>query len=684
MNFARSSVVWIAVFVVIIVLAMKMMNSDARVTISIGEFRDIAMLNVVTDEATNQRTNQAFDKIVDKGGKIEGTLAAAVVDDPQGKLPASVVEKINKRIRNREKGAPIHFQTAYVEGQSEKVMEWMTEEYGVATYTPAPHNPLLSQLLIMAIFPILLIAALWIFFLRQVQSSGNKAMSFGKSRAKLIAEGQVKVAFDDVAGVDEAKEELSEVVDFLKDPKKFSRLGGRIPKGVLLYGPPGTGKTLLAKAVAGEANVPFFSISGSDFVEMFVGVGASRVRDLFEQAKKSKPCLVFIDEIDAVGRHRFAGIGGGHDEREQTLNQLLVEMDGFATNEGVILIAATNRPDVLDPALLRPGRFDRQIAVDYPDIEGRVRILKVHSKNVKLATNVDMVSIAKGTPGFSGADLANVINEAALLAARQNKTEIEQEDLEEAKDRVMMGPERRSLKISNDEKHATAVHEAGHAIAARFTEGADKVHKITIIPRGRSLGLTSYLPSEEKHSRKRSELRAMLVSMLGGLCAERIVFGESGTGVGNDLQRVTQITRRMICEFGMSDRLGPRTFGETRSEVFVGRDMNNEGRDYGEDVAQIIDEEVKTVIDEAFENANRILTDYRELLDKVTDALVERETIDADEFELLIEGRELPPLFKKSDDQDAGPPPEAEAEPKKKKSPPRISDFLDNPRQVPG
>ncbi len=681
MNSFRSITIWIIIIVACVLVAMRVMERDRGIEINLSQFVEIARVNTQFDEEGNPTGNKAFiGELTDKGMRIEGKLNLAAVQET---LPPAVAEKIRK-LPGEARTDEVAFTTKYLDMQAEYIVNKM-EQFGVTSYNPDPQNNFLPQLLISLLIPVVLIVALWLFFIRQVQSSGNKAMSFGKSRAKLIAEGQVKVCFEDVAGVDEAKEELREVVDFLKDPKKFSRLGGRIPKGVLLYGPPGTGKTLLAKAVAGEANVPFFSISGSDFVEMFVGVGASRVRDLFEQAKKSKPCLIFIDEIDAVGRHRFAGIGGGHDEREQTLNQLLVEMDGFATNEGVILIAATNRPDVLDPALLRPGRFDRQIAVDYPDIEGRIRILKVHSKNVKLRADVELISVAKGTPGFSGADLANIINEAALLAARGNKSEIDQMDLEEAKDRVMMGPERRSMKITDTEKRATAVHEAGHAIAARFTELADPVHKITIIPRGRSLGLTAYLPTEEKHSRTARELKASMVMALGGLAAEKIIYGDTGTGVGNDLQRVTSLARRMVCEFGMSERLGPRTFGETRSQVFVGRDMNNEGRDYGEEVAQIIDEEVKSLVDEAYAKAMDILTEKRDLLERVTDALVERETLDADEFEKLVAGEQLPPLKLKSDEDDQPKPKEdSESEKARVRKPPRISDFLDNPRQVPG
>jgi len=647
------------------------------------EFVKLAQLNAPSESELEKdpqgAQNSAFvDKIVAKNNKIEGELSKEAIK------PSSVQKKWDELPDEVKQQASVKFTTTFLAEQSDWIMA-LADDNHLTNFSSVQDSSLFTNIAISLLLPLLIILAFWIFFVRQVQSSGNKAMSFGKSKAKLISEGQVKVRFNDVAGVDEAKEELCEVVEFLKDPRRFSRLGGRIPKGVLLYGPPGTGKTMLAKAVAGEANVPFFSISGSDFVEMFVGVGASRVRDLFEQAKKSKPCLVFIDEIDAVGRSRFAGIGGGHDEREQTLNQLLVEMDGFATNEGVILIAATNRPDVLDPALLRPGRFDRQIAVDYPDVEGRLKILKVHSKAVKLAPEADLEDIAKGTPGYSGADLSNIVNEAALLAARNNKTAIEQRDLEEAKDRVMMGPERRSMKISEKEKHATAVHEAGHAITARFTENTDPVHKITIVPRGRSLGLTAYLPTEEKHSRNTAELRASLVTLLGGMAAERIVLGDTGTGVGNDLQRVTSLSRRMVCEFGMSDRLGPRTFGETKSEIFVGRDMGNEGRDYSEEMAQIIDEEVKKIVDEAYDKALKILNDHRDLLDRLTKALVERESVDAGEFEKLVNGEQLGPIF--NDDDDNQNPPSAEPadeDKEKKKSPPKITGFLgDNPSQAP-
>jgi cell division protease FtsH len=485
--------------------------------------------------------------------------------------------------------------------------------------------------------PILLLIGVWIFFIRQMQSGGGKAMSFGKSRAKLMSDTGAQVTFKDVAGVDEAKDELEEIVSYLRDPKKFSRLGGRIPKGVLLIGPPGTGKTLLARAIAGEADVPFFTISGSDFVEMFVGVGASRVRDLFLQGKKNAPCIIFIDEIDAVGRHRGAGLGGGHDEREQTLNQLLVEMDGFESNEGVILISATNRPDVLDPALLRPGRFDRQVVVPRPDIKGRSKILKVHSRKIPLSPDVDMDVVAKGTPGFSGADLANLINEAALLAARANKEQVEMADLESAKDKVMMGAERRSLVITEKEKNVTAYHEAGHAVVAFYLPDADPVHKVTIIPRGRALGVTMYLPAEEKYNESRSGLETIICTMLGGRVAEEVVFNEITSGASNDIERVTGIARKMVCEWGMSDKVGPLAYGEKEGEVFLGRDLGHM-KNYSESMAVEIDGEIRRIVQEAYERTRQILTAHKDGLTRVAEALLEKETLDAAEVRYLVTG----------------------------------------------
>jgi len=483
--------------------------------------------------------------------------------------------------------------------------------------------------------PILLLIAVWIFFMRQMQGGGGKAMNFGKSRARLLSDTQGMVTFKDVAGVDEAKEELEEIVAFLKDPKKFTRLGGRIPKGVLLVGSPGTGKTLLARAIAGEADVPFFTISGSDFVEMFVGVGASRVRDLFAQGKKNAPCIIFIDEIDAVGRHRGAGLGGGHDEREQTLNQLLVEMDGFESNEGVILIAATNRPDVLDPALLRPGRFDRQVVVPRPDIKGRTTILRVHARKVPVADSVDLEVVAKGTPGFSGADLANLINEAALLAARANKEQVDMGDLEAAKDKVLMGAERRSLVITEKEKRVTAYHEAGHALVALKTPGADPVHKVSIIPRGRALGVTMYLPTEEKYSQNREELVAAICALLGGRAAEEICIGTVTTGASNDIERVTNLARKMVCEWGMSDALGTLAFGEKEGEVFLGKDMGHV-KNYSEATAQSIDAEIQKIVRQAYETTRTILQTHRPVLERMAQELLERETIDAEDIQRIL------------------------------------------------
>lgn len=488
--------------------------------------------------------------------------------------------------------------------------------------------------------PMLLLLFLFFFFMRQLQVGGGKAMSFGKSRAKLLNENQTKITFNDVAGVDEAKQELEEIVDFLKDPKKFTRLGGRIPKGVLLVGPPGTGKTILAKAIAGEAGVPFFSISGSDFVEMFVGVGASRVRDLFEQAKKHAPCIIFIDEIDAVGRQRGAGLGGGHDEREQTLNQLLVEMDGFETNEGVILIAATNRADVLDPALLRPGRFDRRVFVPKPDIKGRLGILKVHTRKTPLRKGVDLTTLAQGTPGFSGADLENLVNEAALIAARQNCKDISAQHLELAKDKVMMGPERKSMVISEEEKRNTAYHESGHAIVAKMVPGADPVHKITIIPRGYALGVTILLPAEERLSMSRDYAEGMIAYAMGGRAAEEIVFGHTTTGAGNDIQKATDIARKMVCSWGMSDKIGPLALGNQSQEVFLGREMGVHNV-YSERILEDIDSEVRRFVTDGYNRAVQILKDKRDILDRMSEALLIREVLESKDINALMNGETI-------------------------------------------
>ncbi|AAR35186.2 ATP-dependent zinc metalloprotease FtsH [Geobacter sulfurreducens] len=484
-------------------------------------------------------------------------------------------------------------------------------------------------------FPLLFLVGVWIFFMRQMQGGGGKAMAFGKSRAKLLTEAQGRVTFEDVAGVDEAKEELEEIIQFLKDPKKFTKLGGRIPKGVLLVGPPGTGKTLLARAVAGEAGVPFFSISGSDFVEMFVGVGASRVRDLFVQGKKNAPCIIFIDEIDAVGRHRGAGLGGGHDEREQTLNQLLVEMDGFESNEGVILIAATNRPDVLDPALLRPGRFDRQVVVPQPDVKGREMILKVHTKKTPLASDVDLGVIARGTPGFSGADLSNVVNEAALLAARKDKSFVEMKDFDDAKDKVLMGVERRSMVISEEEKKNTAYHEAGHTLVAKLIPGTDPVHKVSIIPRGRALGVTMQLPIEDKHSYNKESLLNRIAVLMGGRAAEEIIFNELTTGAGNDIERATEIARKMVCEWGMSEKMGPVTFGKKEESIFLGRDMSMH-KNYSEATAVEIDEEIRKIIDGSYSRVKQLLNENLSVLHCLATQLIEKENLTGDEVDRII------------------------------------------------
>jgi len=488
--------------------------------------------------------------------------------------------------------------------------------------------------------PIGLFVALWFFMIRQMQTGGNKALSFGKSRARLLSMQQKKITFKDVAGVEEAKEELKEIIEFLREAQKFQRLGGRIPKGVLLVGAPGTGKTLLARAVAGEANVPFFSISGSDFVEMFVGVGASRVRDLFEQGKKNAPCIIFIDEIDAVGRHRGAGLGGGHDEREQTLNQLLVEMDGFESNDGVILIAATNRPDVLDPALLRPGRFDRRVVVSLPDIRGREEILGVHTRKIPLNEDVDLSVLARGTPGFSGADLANMVNEAALLAARQNRKAVFMYDFELAKDKVLMGAERRSLILTDEEKKVTAYHEAGHALVAAMLPLADPLHKVTIIPRGMALGLTMQLPETDRHNYTRDYLETDIAVLMGGRLAEEIFLNQMSTGAGNDIERATDLARKMVCEWGMSG-LGPLTFGKKEEQIFLGREIAQH-RDFSEDTAIKIDIEVRRFVDEAYNRSKKLLEDNREKVVAIAEALLEREVLDANEMRLLIDGKPLP------------------------------------------
>ncbi|TDI82782.1 MAG: ATP-dependent metallopeptidase FtsH/Yme1/Tma family protein [Caldithrix sp.] len=533
----------------------------------------------------------------------------------------------------------LRFKTTLPEAPDDETAGKWSREYDVVLEFKAASNEWWNY--VFQLLPWILFGVFWIFILRRMQGGGAKGIfSFGKSRAKLLTESQSKVTFDDVAGADEAKQELKEIIDFLKDPDKYQKLGGKIPKGALLLGPPGTGKTLLARAVAGEAGVPFFSMSGADFVEMFVGVGASRVRDLFEQGKKSAPCIIFIDEIDAVGRHRGAGLGGGHDEREQTLNQLLVEMDGFESNEGVILIAATNRPDVLDHALLRPGRFDRQIVVDRPDVRGREGILKVHTKNVPLSENVALDVIAKGTPGFSGADLANLVNEAALLAARYNKKVVDMHEFEYAKDKVMMGTERKSMIITEEEKRVTAYHEAGHVIVTTYAPKSDPVHKVTIIPRGRALGLMTSLP-DEKHNYSQTYLESRIATALGGRVAEKLVMNERTFGAANDLEKAAEIARKMVCEWGMSEKLGPLTFGKKEEEIFLAREISKH-RDYSERTAQIIDEEVTVIVQRAEKLAYEILKKYMDQLHALATALLEREILDGAEIRKILKGETLP------------------------------------------
>ena len=529
----------------------------------------------------------------------------------------------------------------------EAYFDTLLEKDVVVTITQSDESPYWAALISWA--PMLILIGVWIFFMRQMQNGGNRALAFGKSRAKLNPNQDKKVTFKDVAGIDEAKEEVQEIIEFLKEPQRFQRLGGRMPKGALLIGPPGTGKTLLARAIAGEANVPFFSISGSDFVEMFVGVGASRVRDLFEQGKKNAPCIVFIDEIDAVGRHRGAGLGGGHDEREQTLNQLLAEMDGFGTNEGVIVMAATNRPDVLDPALLRPGRFDRRIMVDRADIRGRLGILRVHTRDTPLDENVDLQRVARGTPGFCGADLESLVNEAALLAARRDHTTVTMDDFEQAKDKVLMGPERKSMIIADDEKRVTAYHEAGHALVAHFMPEADPVHKVTIIPRGRSLGSTQQLPLDDRRNYTRTYLQTQITVLLGGRIAEELVLNEMTTGAGNDFERVTDIARSMVTEWGMSEQLGPLTFGGKSETVFLGRDFAQH-KEYSDDTALLIDSAIKQIVDKAYAEGAALLSEHIDVVHAVAEALLIRESLEGEEVALLAEGKSLPKVKLPVDD----------------------------------
>jgi cell division protease FtsH len=542
-------------------------------------------------------------------------------------------------LRGHLKGSKDQFHTTISANSTDSLTKEL-RQYKV-NFTIKDQSSNLPLQVLFNIGPFVLIIAVWFFFMRQMQSGGNKALSFGKSRARLLSMQQKKVTFKDVAGVDEAKEELKEIIEYLREPQKFQKLGGRIPKGVLLVGPPGTGKTLLARAVAGEANVPFFSISGSDFVEMFVGVGASRVRDLFEQGKKNAPCIIFIDEIDAVGRHRGAGLGGGHDEREQTLNQLLVEMDGFESNDGVILVAATNRPDVLDPALLRPGRFDRRVVVGLPDVRGREEILRVHVKKVPVSDDTNLNVLARGTPGFSGADLANMVNEAALSAARMNRKQVTMYDFEVAKDKVLMGAERKSMLLTEEEKRVTAYHEAGHALVSFRHEHSDPIHKVTIIPRGMALGVTIFLPGD-RHNYTRDYLEANLAIAYGGRVSEEIFLNQMSTGAGSDIESATDLARRMVCEYGMS-RLGPLTFGKKEEQIFLGREIAQH-RDFSEETARQIDLEVRRLIDEAYQSAHSIVESHADAMHRIAAALLERETIDAEEVKMLIEGKELPPL----------------------------------------
>jgi cell division protease FtsH len=546
----------------------------------------------------------------------------------------------------------------YLDG--EVIKKWNEKEirFTISKEDNTWMNALLSAI------PWILLLVVWLIIMRRMQGVGTKGIfSFGKSRAKVQTEGAPKVTFQDVAGADEAKVELQEIIEFLKEPGKFQRLGGKIPRGVLLLGPPGTGKTLLARAVAGEAGVPFYSISGAEFVEMFVGVGASRVRDLFETGKKNAPAIIFIDEIDAVGRHRGAGLGGGHDEREQTLNQLLVEMDGFEQNSGVIIIAATNRPDVLDPALLRPGRFDRQIVVDRPDVRGREGILKVHTRQIPLAEDVNLAVLAKGTPGLAGADLANLVNEAALLAARQNQKAVTMLNFEEAKDKVMMGVERKSLIITESEKKITAYHESGHVLVAKMVPEADPVHKVTIIPRGRALGVTTYLPIDEKHTYSKQYLEAMIAYALGGRAAEKLIFDQFTTGAGNDIERATNLAHKMVCEWGMSERLGPLAYGTKEEEIFLGREITR-SKNYSDNTAIIIDEEVKNIVDNGMARAELILKDNVDILNRLANVLLEREILDGDEIDKIIRGEELPPIERKNSTEKQLPVPLPDAEAK--------------------
>jgi cell division protease FtsH len=604
----RGIIPWVLI-IILVIFAYQIINytQNTRVDISYSKFLE-------------QLDKDNINEVVFTGNKIKGNLkheARTDKDAEEFKEFETIAPVVDNELLNRLEDKNV------IIVAEEESNTWTT--------------------ILITVGPWVLLIGLWFFFFRRLRSSGNRAFDFSKSRAKLLTKNRPDVDFNDVAGLVEAKEELKEIVEFLKNPRKFTRLGGEMPSGILLLGPPGTGKTLLARAVSGEAKVPFFTISGSDFVELFVGVGAARVRDLFEQAKKNAPCIVFIDELDSVGRTRGAGIGGGHDEREQTLNQLLAEMDGFETNTGVIIMAATNRPDVLDPALLRPGRFDRQIIIDLPDLKAREEILEVHARDVKMSDDVDLSIIARGTPNFSGADLENLINEAAILAARKNNKSVTMEELEEARDRVMMGPERRSKILSEEEKVLSAYHEVGHALMSIFVEGVDPVHKITIIPRGLSLGQTQFLPIDEKHTYNESYVKNRLVALLGGRAAEELKFGEVSTGSGNDLKQATEIARKMVCEWGMSDKLGPVVLGRKEGPVFLGKDITHL-KDYSEKTAELIDKEIRSFVDEAFDTALSILKKHKDDLDNVAEVLLERETLSGEDLKKLIEGEELEPL----------------------------------------
>ncbi|MBI4429437.1 MAG: ATP-dependent metallopeptidase FtsH/Yme1/Tma family protein [Ignavibacteriales bacterium] len=604
-----------------------------------------------TDETEYEISFTTFQQLMNEGKITEATIKKSGLTDFDfhGRLsqPTDIQTASGKTARNAVR---IGLTLPYTNIDEKLITDWTSKglKFKIEKEDSLWMNALVN------IFPWLLLIGVWLIIFRRMQAGGGGTkglFSFGKSRAKLLTEGMTQVTFQDVAGADEAKVELQEVIEFLKEPAKFQRLGGKIPKGVLLLGPPGTGKTLLARAVAGEAGVPFFSISGADFVEMFVGVGASRVRDLFEQGKKNAPCIIFIDEIDAVGRHRGAGLGGGHDEREQTLNQLLVEMDGFEQNTGVIIIAATNRPDVLDPALLRPGRFDRQVVVDRPDVKGREGIFRVHTKNIPLAEDVKLEVLAKGSPGLAGADIANLVNEAALLAARQNSKVVMMRHFEEAKDKVMMGMERKSMIISDREKKITAYHESGHVLVAKFLPEADPVHKVTIIPRGRALGVTTYIPIDEKHTYSKQYLDAMITYALGGRAAEKIIFNQFTTGAGNDIERATEIARKMVCEWGMSEKLGPLAYGAKEEELFLGREITRT-RNFSEQTAISIDAEVKKIVTTAMKQSEKILRQNMAKLHRLANALLEREILDSEEIDKVLRGEELPPVERRTNGQD--------------------------------